>query len=348
MNKTKMTLAATGGACAVIVLAAAVFAWLSYSAKTAAIEGTEGSDDEAPIEGFESVLEEARTLSRGGKGGIYPCNASVNTIVSNREMVVSWTQDALQLASIGDVVFDAAESAPSLKARMRDEANELKKLPGSVGGMLAKPDFAFGDDFKDYIAGGKMPGDEAEAKAALQRQWYDISTIVRILSESGIAELTNIKVVHKEEAADSNRNRNNGNRNKGKNAKVESPADAVSYVFSFTTRSAGFVKSLNALATAKRYVVVDDFYISRSTDPITEALEENEEKRAAKQAGGRRRRGNLQELAAIEEEAENAGGIVTDPQAGDPFNVDLMVTVYDFRSKLPGKDVDTKNGGTRK
>ncbi len=321
MNKTKTTVAITGGASVLLVLLAAGFVWISYSTKTVAIEG----DYEEGTDGYETVLLKAEQLSRRS---VYPCKESIETIEANIEKLDSWKAEALALAARGDWSPDPTESAPQLKARLRDEAGQLMKLPGSVGGVLVKPDFAFGAAFKDYITGGKMPA-EADIPA-LQRNWYDISMIVTLLSQSGITELTDVAV--KTAANEPETNAKPQRTAKSRKPAAEPPSSAVTYSFSFSTRPAGFVKAINALTTANRFIVIDDFTIQRQGDPIREALGGEDDKRAD-QGLSRRARGRRRGSEPEQEEGAVTGGIVTDPQAGAPFNVVLTVTTHDFKSK---------------
>ena len=181
MNKTKIILAGIGGAVGLAVLTMAYFTWSSYSAKTAAAEG----DDEEGVDGLETVMSKAESLSRKA---VYPCAASLAAIESNQAAVVAWQKEATELATRGDRAFEQTTPA-QFKTDLVADAKRLSALPGAVNGALVKPDFAFGP-FGAYIAGGKMPTD-AELPE-LQRRWDDITLVVETLSACGISELADV------------------------------------------------------------------------------------------------------------------------------------------------------------
>jgi len=350
MNKTKMMLAATGGAIGLAVLVVAYFTWSAFSAKTVAKEG----DDEEGIAGLETVLSRAQTLSRKE---VYPCAASLKAIESNRTVLVEWQGEASKLARRGDRVFEKTTPA-AFKEFLVADARRLTALSGNADGALVKPDFAFGP-FRDYISGGKMPA-EAEL-AELQRKWDDVATVVEILAQGGVAELTGVDfaaAVNVEEVKGQRsevrgqRSKVKGQRSevkgqrsevKGQRSKVHLTSDlgplTYSYVFSFSAKPAAFVRVLNAFVTSERFVTVEGFSFTRPKDVIAEALGGEEKSAAAAAAPARRRRRG----AAAEEEKKDGGaaakgGIVTDPILDGPLSVVLTVNVRDFRSLEEDKD----------
>jgi len=327
MNKTKLMLAATGGAIGLAVLVMAYFTWGAFSAKTVALEG----DDEEGTPGLETVLSRARTLSRKP---IYPCAASLTALESNRTVLVEWQKEAKKLAARGDRVYEKTTPA-AFKEFLVSDAKRLSALPGSVAGVLVKPDFSFGP-FSDYISGGKMP---AESELAdLQRKWDDVATVVETLASCGVAELTDVSfaaavVAPVETSTDNKKNkkpqRKQTQKPKQSNNQTTNPA-SFSYVFSFTTRPTAFVKVLNAFVLSERFITVEGFSVSRPKDVIVEALGGEEKQASASTAGRRRRRGAAAETK--EEEGKSKNGIVTDPLLDDPFVVVLKLSVRDFRS----------------
>lgn len=341
MNKTKMTLAVTGGVIGLAVLVMAYFTWTAFSAKTAALEG----DDEEGTEGLETVSAKAQSLSHKA---VYPCAASLSAIQANQKAVDEWCKEGLALATRGDKVFEKTSTA-AFKTFIVADAKRIMALPGAVGGVLVKPDFAFGP-FKPYISEGKMPTDAELTE--LQRRWDDVATVVEILAQSGIAELTDVQfaaVKPTEEAqADDRKGRKNAGKGKKKGAgkAVQSHVpSSFSYVFTFTTRPVAFIKALNALEASERYVTVDGFTFSRPSDPIAEALGGDEKKKSESQAGSRRSRRSRRAAAEEEkkdEEKENNSGIITDPLLDAPFTVVMNVSVHDFRSLEEKKDEEVK------
>jgi len=340
MNTTKTKLAAVGGVAAVAVLAAGYFTWSAYSAKTAALEGDDEGND-----GLETVQAKAETLSR--KSAIFPCKESVLAVQSNEASVVAWKDEAMRLAARGDRTFKPM-TASEFKSFLEADAKRLAALPGGVmvpglpNTVMIRPEFAFGP-FKEYVVDGKMPLDDAKKIAELRRQWDDLATVAEMLSACGIVELTDVKAatpkVEEEQPSDSRRK---GAKKKSAKAKDESKREPVSnsYVFTFTTRQAGLVKTLNALETCERFTVVEDFSFVREKDAIALALGgETAKKDEQQQAMGRRgrRRGFVQAQQQEEKKADDRGGVITDPQLDEPMKVDMTVTVYDFRSMEEGE-----------
>ena len=337
MNKTKIILAGIGGVAGLALLVMAYFTWSAYAAKTAAAEG----DDEEGVDGLETVMSKASTLSRKP---VYPCAASLAAIESNRSSVVEWQKEATELATRGDRVYEKVSPA-QFKTDIVNGAKRLAALPGSVNGKLVKPEFAFGP-FKDFIAEGKMPS-EAQL-GELQRRWDDVTTVVEILATNGVSELVDVQFkAAKEDAQQSERGKAKKpvRKPKSNNRTIEqsnNPA-SYSYVFTVATKPMGFVKAMNALVVADRFIAVDDFSFVRPKDALAEELGDGDKKSAAQQTGGRRGR---RRAAAVEEKKEEKGdakgGIVTDPLLDAPLTVALTVTVYDFRSLEEVKTEEVK------
>ena len=330
MNKTKIILAGIGGVVGLALLVMAYFCWSAFSAKTAASEG----DEEEGVNGLETVVAKAETLSRKP---VYPCAASLTAIESNQAAVVAWQKEATELATRGDRVYEKTTPA-QFKTDIVNDAKRLAALPGGVAGKFVKPEFAFGP-FKSFIAEGKMP---AEAQLAeLQRRWDDVVTVVEILAKNGVSELVDLqfKAAAKEaqqEPEKGKKAKKPARKNNPNNRTIEqsnNPA-AYSYVFTFAVKPTGFVKAMNALTVAERFIAVDDFSFARPRDVLSEELGGADKNAAAQQAAaGRRgrRRAAVQEMKD-EEKKDEKGGIVTDPQLDAPLTVNLTVTVYDFRS----------------
>ena len=343
MNKNRMILAAIGGVIGLAVLVMAYFTWSAYAAKTAAIEGDEES------EGLDTVVSKAQTLSHKP---VYPCAESVKKTEEKAEQFADWKAEAAKLVSRGDKVFEKTTPA-AFKTFIVSDAKRLAALPGAVNGALVKPAFDFGP-FKDYIAEGKMPAEDK--LAVLQRQWDDVAIIVEALSGCGIAELTGIELKERkvEEAVQPQKGKNQKANKARKPARKDAPEEkepaAHTYAFTFTTRAPGFVKSINTLSTAERFIVVDDFTFTRAQDAIAEVLG-GDEKKAAQQASGRRNRRNRRAAAEVAPEEANdsakKNGIVTDPVLDAPFTAVLTVTVYDFRSLEEEPAATDKKGSAK-
>ena len=344
MNKNRMILAATGGVVALAVLVMAWLVWNAHSAKVAALEG----DLEEDVVGLETVLNKAQQLSRAQ---VYPCEESVKAVKAKTETLSEWRKEALQFASRGDRPVEKT-TPPAFKAFLVQDAKRIASLHGSVNGALVQPDFAFGP-FKDYISEGKMP---PEAKLAeLQRRWDDVATLAETLSGCGIEELVSVEFrdgsdedKQKEEAAKKNRAR--GRKPAAKEDGSFKPS-AFGYTVVFRARPNALVKSLNALATIERFVVVESVAFDRARDGLAEALGGEEKKAEAAQSGGRRRRrrgGDEPSAAQVSaEESAAKGGIVTDPVVDAPFTVTLAVTVYDFGSLADDAAAKDEKGASK-
>lgn len=334
MSKNRMILAVSGGVIGLAVLAMAYFAWSAYAAKVAAIEGDDEGND-----GLETVQAKAQTLSRKP---VYPCAASVKALEANAAQLAGWQAEALKLASRGD--RPARTMTPAqFKTDIVADAKRLAALPGGVGGVLMKPDFAFGP-FRSYIAEGKMPT-EAELPELLRR-WDDVLLVVETLAGCGISELVNVdfKAAATEEETAKKEVKKGNRKAAKKRAAAEAPAfqpSACTYVFTFATRAPAFVKAINALGTNERFMVVDGFTVARTADPIGAALGGGDKREATARSTGRGRRGRRG--AAVEEKKEDAAeksGIVTDPALDAPFTVTLTLTVYDFKTMAEEKKTE--------
>ena len=331
MNKTKMILAGTGGVIGLAVLVMAYLTWSAFSAKTAALEG----DEDEGTDGLETVMDKAGSLSRLTQNHpVYPCQESLRAIASNQSAIVDWKTEATKLATRGDRVFQTT-TPPAFKTFIVADAKRLAMLPGAVSGALVKPDFAFGP-FREYIVEGKMPT-EAQLPE-LQRRWDDVSTVVELLSQSGVAELTDVQFKGAEAKPEETNAKGKKKATKGQTAAPAADGpQSYSYVFTFATKPAGFAKVLNALVVSERFISVDGFTFSRAKDALAEALGGEEKKEAAAAAGGRRgRRRGAAVQEKKEEKKEVSSGIVTDPLLEEPIAVTLTATVYDFRSLEAG------------
>ena len=344
MNKNRMILAATGGVVALAVLVMAWLVWNAYSGKVAALEG----DLDEGVTGLETVLDKARQLS---KAPIYPGAESVKAVKAKTEALVDWRKEALAFAARGDRPIEKT-TPPAFKAFLVQDAKRIASLHGSVNGALVQPDFAFGP-FKDYIAEGKMP---PEAKLAeLQRRWDDVATVVETLAECGIDEFAGVEFRETaEEAKQKEEPATRKGRPRGrKPVAKENPfkPSAFGYTIVFRARPNALVKSLNALATCERFIVVDSVSFDRARDMLAEALGGEEKKaEAAQNVGRRRRRRGGDEPSAAQASAEESaakGGIVADPVLDDPFTVSMSVTVYDFGSLAEDAESTEKKGASK-
>ena len=318
MNRNKIIMSAIGGAA---LLGAAVTGYFLYSAS---------DEQEMKVEDLD-VAKSSVTRISGAK--VAPTEASVAAIVSNRMVLASWRGEALALASVGDFRVDPDMTSEAFKRLIVEGARDLSKLPGGVVGRLVKEDFGFG--FKDFVTGSALP-DRAKVPL-LQRQWREICLFAETLSACGAVELVDVEVVETAAQPEPTPEPARGRR-RGRKAAEEDKPDPVTvqaYVLKFTARPAALVKTINAFATAERFVVIDDFDFARESDVLQERMGGDKDKESA--SGGRRRgrRGRQIEAESAEGEENNKKGLVTDPEIDPPFVVTMKLTTFDFGNAAP-------------
>lgn len=318
MNKSKIILASIGG---VTLVASLVLAYLIWSAL---------ADKSEKIGDLESAVATADKLSRLP---VYPGPEAIKALKENAETYETWREDAVKIASAGDMTFEAT-TPPAFKAFLVDEARRLSSLPGAVDGRIVKDDFPFG--FKDYITGGVLPAQDDLAR--LQREWHDVSTVIETLAKCGVSEIVDVvmasSVAPVQEEAPSGK--------KGKKAKKPVKTDeeesdkgpaVTSFIVNFRTRPIGLVNAINSFITSSRFIVVDDFSFVREKDDLAEALGGDGKKQQDAPARGRRgRRGRSAEEDVQQEEPTKDSGVVTDPMSASLLRVSMSFSVYDFRS----------------
>lgn len=326
MNKTRIILSVTGGVIALVVLVMAYLVWDAFSAKTAALEG----DDET--EGLATVVRKVKSLQ--GKNP-FPCVKNEKMLVQNRQALEAWRESARKLASRGDWCADAGCTPAQFKERIARDAKSLAALQGPAGTPIVGADFAFGP-FKDYLA-DKMPTKEQLGK--LQRQWFDVTALLELLSTNGVAQVTDLQAVEKPAVELPAVQKGAKNKKAKKAKKAEKPVfqpSVETYALTFQASPAALAEVIRALSFQERFTVVEGFSFSRERDAIATALGGNEkgEAQQAQQSGRRRRRGGaaatVGEEASVEAPAQNAN--VFDPKKDAALRVELKVSVYDFRT----------------
>ena len=320
MNKTRIILASAGGAIAVGVLVTAFLLWSAYSKKSAAFAGDERND------GLETIVSQVATLMNKKP---FPDKANERKLRANGQAYEDWYREIRSVASEGDWLADGACTPAQFKERIGQDA----KATGSI----VAPDFGFGP-FKDYLA-DKMPAKEALPQ--LQRQWYDITSLIRLLSTNGVIRLTSLEIVARaaEDIAESKSKMKSKAKAKAKaktkEAETEKQPSVETYRLSFQAKPGALVGVIRTLSFQQRFTVVDSFGFTRERDAIAEAFGAGEKKNAAAAAVGRSRRrrpGNAAAEADKPKEEASLGGVVFNPETDSTLNVDLTVSVYDFRS----------------
>ncbi len=339
MSKNQMVMAVIGGVTLVAAAAIGYLAFDAYSAKGAAAEECEGC---------------ASTIQRLLRADVSPDKESELEYKKNCDALSGWSEAALASASAGDRAISSDVNEAAFKQRLVDEARGLSDLKGGVGGKIVKPDFTFG--FPEFVTGDKLP--EKARLPQLQRQWGDIKTLVEILQACGVEEVVAIgsatptaKVNPEEDKKKSRKNK----KKKGKSADGDKPAFTVEkYAVDFRARPSALVKTVNALATSVRFVVVESMSFAREGDMISAALVEDDKKQNAPQRGrgrGRGRRSQAEQFAeaAAEDAAKKSdeSGVVSDPAKESPFLVKMVVATYDFGSSAKAAPKSENGDGTK-
>jgi len=323
MNKSQIILAAIGGTAVVGALALGYFIWDAASAKDERVETLEDS------------VTAAKNLIK--KLPVKPEKAELAVYGENCKAYDGWRADAEKIAAQGDLVYESTTPAV-FKTAIVAEARKIGDMPGCFGGKLVKPDFHFG--FKDYITGGALPpGDEASLKR-LQREWDDVSSVLKTIAECGGADagIEDVRMgkskaaAEEEEQPQSNKKRK---AKKGGKAKAEGQEEGeaaaagpaiTAFTVDFRTRPSGLVKALNAFATGTRFVVVESCTFVRERDALAETLGGDAKK--AEQTSGRKR--GRKQQAAEEKKEEVKSGMATDPAHAPLLKVSMAFSVYDF------------------
>ena len=323
MNKTRIILASAGGVIAVGVLVAAYFLWSAFSKKTAAFEGNEESD------GLETVVGQVASLMNKKP---YPDKANEKKLQANRQAFEDWYQGVRSVAAEGDWLADGDCTPAQFKEMIGRDAKALSDPAKKNPAAIVAPDFAFGP-FKEYLA-DKMPARDGLSR--LQRQWYDITSLIQLLATNGVIRLTDLQVVEvKVPAAKDDSKVKSKAKAKAENEEREPSVET--YKLAFQAKPSALVGVIRTLSFQKRFTVVESFGFSRERDTIAEAFGVGEKKDvAAASAGGqgRRRRGVAAEASKPAEKKSDTslGGVVFDPETDSALNVELTVSVYDFRT----------------
>ncbi len=320
MSKPKIILAAVGGAIVLVSLALGILIWSA------------ASDRSEKIDDLNAATASANTLMAKP---VYPGPKGVKALESNRVEYATWSASAHELAAQGDCSFEKT-TAPAFKSFLVEDAHRLAELPGGVDGKLVKPGFAFG--FSTYITEDKMPADAD--LATLQREWYDISTVIKALAVTGVVEVADVvrqvkATAPEEQDAAARKNK------KRRNAKAEEDAAAKAPLVStftvvFRAKPQGLVNAVNAIVSSSRFIVVDEMSFAREEDALANLLSGGTKKDEAPARRSSRRR-NRGADAADEDAAQRkglvAGGLVTDPARASLLKVSMKFSVYDFRTK---------------
>lgn len=294
------------------VILAGIAGYMAYEASSARSEA-------------ESTLEQENdAFRRFNDAPVFPSPASIAGVKTNETMYGAWYEAAFALAGRGDEDLPA-ETPSVFKQRLQSAVRKLQNLPGEANGKLSQPTFFFG--FETFLGEADALPLPAEIPL-LAEQLHFIEHFGEILAEAGVCEVKALTRVVPKTDGECARHRD--------------------YTVTFSSRPAGMVRVLNALAADHRFVAVDGLAFRETGDSITARLAGDEEKKAAESRRGRGRgRGRRGDDAPAEnEEGKKENRVVTDPTVNSVFDVTMTLKVYDFRT--PPEDPEENKSKKKK
>lgn len=325
MNKSKIIVCAIGGLFLVAAGALGYFAYDAFSRKSAAlVEGDANGND-----GLDSIVRQIASLSAKNP---YPSPENARRIAENRQAVADWITSVREIAARGDWCPDAACTPAQFKEQIVREAKLFLSHTGAGGVPILPPEFSFGS-FRDYL-GEKMP--PRDRLARLQRQWYDLTSLLTLLETNGVRQVSDAQVVERA-AADAAPADGRKPKRPVRPAAGEKEPSVETYKLTFLALPASFIRIVRDLSFRERFTVVDDFTFARERDAVSDALGGDKQKESAAKGGRTRPRGRARgrDRDASEDEKsedETPKGPVFDPEKDSFLKVDLTVSVYDFRT----------------
>jgi len=344
MNKSQIILAAIGGTVVVGALVLGYLIWDAYAVKAERAES----------------LDDCRTAAAGvmRKLPFKAEKAELAVFDDSCRAYGDWCAKAETLASAGDLVFETTTPAV-FKTAIVAEAHRIADLPGCFDGKLVRPDFHFG--FKDYILGGALPPDNPADLKRLQREWNDVSSVLKTLASCGAPDvgIVDVKMGAAKPAAAAEEEPQPKKKGKARKAKAKAQTDedaepgqgpaVTAFTVEFMARPSALVKAVNAFATGARFVVVEDYSFVRERDALAEALGGDAAKGEQQAAASGRRRRRSQQVE--EKKVEVKSGLVTDPATAPLLKVSMRFSVYDFgsleRVKSEEKAEEGEEGGSK-
>lgn len=265
------------------------------------------------VEAEETLEDENSAYRRFNDAPVFPSAASIDSVKSNELAWGAWYEAAFALAGRGDKDLPT-ETPPVFKQRLQSTVRRLQSLPGETDGKLSGHTFFFG--FEKYL-GETDALPQSDEIPTLAAQLDFIENFAEIMSEAGVREVKSL--VRVEQKPD------------------EECARHLDYTVTFSTRPAGLVRVMNALAVSSRFVSVTGFSFKETGDTITPRLSAESSKENARGRGGRRgRRGAAAEETVDDSKKENR--LVTEPAVNAVFDVTMTLKVYDFRT--PPEEAD--------
>lgn len=270
-----------------------------------------------------SLREENDAFRRFNDAAVFPSAASIASVKSNEVTWGAWYDAALVFAGRGDRDIPE-ETPPVFKQRLQSTVRRLQALPGEVDGKLSAPTFFFG--FERYLGeADALPRKDDIPRLATQLDF--IEYFAETLAESGVKEVKSLVCREPKDDGEGVRH--------------------LDYAVTFSTRPAGLVKAVNALAASQRFIVVSEFSFRETGDAITPRLSSDKKKDAAQGRGRRGRRGAAAEEEQQVDDSKKANRLVTDPAVNAEFEVSMTVKVYDFRAPPENEVAKPKKKGVR-
>ena len=264
-------------------------------------------------EAEETLEGENDAFRRFNDAPVFPSSVSIESVKSNEMALGAWYEAAFALAGRGDRELPM-ETPPVFKQRLQTTVRRLQALPGELEGRISAATFFFG--FEKYLGeAAVLP--QPDDIPMLEAQLDFVESFAEALAEAGVREVKSLTCVPPQQDEEGVRH--------------------LDYTVTFSTRPAGLVKAMNALALSPRFVVVSDFSFRETADSITPRLSSDAGKEAAR--GRSRGRGRGRGAAAEEQvdDSKKENRLVTDPAVNAVFDVTMTVKVYDFRA-LPEED----------
>lgn len=288
------------------VLLAGGLGYLAYDAVSSRTEAEEKLEDEN------------NAFRRFNDAPVFPSASSIESVKSNEMAWGAWYDAAFSLAGRGDKDIPT-ETPPVFKQRLQSTVRKLQALPGEADGKLSSPTFFFG--FDKYL-GETDALPQTDDIPMLASQLDFIESFAEVLAESGVKEVKSlVRVAPKQD---------------------EECARHLDYTVTFSTRPAGLVKVMNALASSSRFIAVTGFSFRETGDKITPRLSSDPKKDAAAHGRGRRGRRGAQAEEPQVDESKKENRLVTEPAVNAEFDVTMTVKVYDFRAP-PEEDDGAKS-----
>lgn len=330
MDKQKITLFALAGVGGIVLIALAVFLYLSLSNMGEAHQKRERANRE--LDGYY-------------KRPVFPNKTNIDQYQADAQNAGEWSERVLETIQKGAISVPD-ESSTGFKTRLQNQARLLANIND---GKAVKPGLTFGFD---YYLGSTDAMPQGDNIPRLSRQLFIIDQLSRQLFAAGITQLT---AVSREEfdraggAAASTTDENTSGRRRrgtaGTTSTVSTTTEALpevlqgvlskeSFTFEFETGYPALATVLNELIKLDLFVVITDVRVARSKS--VEMLAEERQKRLS--ALDERKQRTAAEAATDDLLGKRPQDrIVTNPENDPPLKVTLKVDVYSVQEVEEGE-----------